>query len=244
MSVRIIFLGAKSIGFHCLDELLNRSNDLDAKVLAVGTNPRGAKVKELAEAQAIPLIHNPLELHDFEYDLLISVQYHAILKAPEIQTAQRMAVNLHMAPLPEYRGCNQFSFAIVNGDEEFGTTLHVMNAGVDTGDILAERRFPIPKDVFVGELFKLTEDYSLQLFREELEPLISGHLSPKPQTEFTNRKPPQFHYRKEIETLKRIDPNWSADQIDRHIRATTMAGFAPPYLDFGNYRVSLNLIDS
>ena len=244
MTVRVIFLGAKSIGFRCFDELLKRAPDLDIKVVAVGTNPRGAKVKERAQAKGIPLLNGPQDLHDFDYDLLMSVQYHAILKSPEIQTAQRMAVNLHMAPLPEYRGCNQFSFAILNGDQEFGTTLHVMDAGIDTGDILAERRFPIPDNIFVGDLFTMTEDHSLQLFREELEPLIAGDLTPKPQSKFTNRKPPQFHYRNEIEHLKRIDPDWSSDKIDRHIRATTMAGFPPPYLDFGNYRVNLNIMDA
>ena len=61
-----------------------------------------------------------------------------------------------MAPLPEYRGCNQFSFAIVDGKKEFGTTLHKMEEGIDNGDIIAESRFDIPENCFVKELYELT----------------------------------------------------------------------------------------
>ncbi|MBK8684503.1 MAG: hypothetical protein IPN26_05660 [Bacteroidetes bacterium] len=75
-------------------------------------------------------------------DFLISVQYHQILNERHIQKARTLAINLHMAPLPEYRGCNQFSFAILDQYPEFGTTLHVMDERIDHGDILFEKDSP------------------------------------------------------------------------------------------------------
>lgn len=70
-----------------------------------------------------------------------------ILNAEHIGHAKNIALNLHMAPLPEYRGCNQFSFAIADNKKEFGTTIHKMDTGIDHGNILFEKRFPIQMNV-------------------------------------------------------------------------------------------------
>ena len=91
-----------------------------------------------------------------DVDFLISVQYHNILKKEHIQKAKVLAVNVHMAPLPEYRGCNQFSFAIIDKAKVFGTTFHVLEEGIDSGDILFENRFPISEKLTVKELYEIT----------------------------------------------------------------------------------------
>ena len=148
-----------------------------------------------------------------------------------------------MAPLPEYRGCNQFSFALINDDSEFGTTIHIMDEGIDSGDIIAERRFPIPPNFFIKELYELTFQESLKLFKETLPKLISGDFTTYPQSSFSDKKS-EIHYRSEIHKIKEISPSWESDRIIRHIRACAMPGFSPPFMKVGNQKITFTIEDN
>ncbi|MEI8279762.1 MAG: formyltransferase family protein [Bacteroidota bacterium] len=164
-----------------------------------------------------------------ESDIIYSIQYHEILKPVHIQKAKQVAVNLHMAPLPEYRGCNQFSFAIIDGNKEFGTTIHQIDHRIDHGDILFQKRFPIPEHCWVNELYELTLDTSISLFKESISNIINDNYTPISQQSLESQYGTSLHYRNEIAELKIIDLNWDKEKIERHIRATSMPGFEPPY---------------
>lgn len=236
----ILFLGSKPIGYRCLEYLLRVREDLNISVIGVLTQARkefdpDQDLAALASQHGIPVLSSLDDLP--ECDILYSVQYHRILTEAHIQKARDVAVNLHMAPLPEYRGCNQFSFAIAEDRKEFGATLHVIDTRIDHGDIIAEKRFAIPEDCWVNELYDLTFDASLALFRESLNGLVSGNYSRTPQSSLIERRGTAIHYRKDIDMLKQIDLAWPADRIGRHIRATSMPGFDPPYAMLGNTRI-------
>ena len=130
----VTFLGGKEVGARCLEQLIERSSDLGFRISAVLPTPQGVTVRELAEKHELPIVSTLGELPDC--DVMISVQYHQILKIRDIQKAKSIAVNLHMAPLPEYRGCNQFSLAIINDDQEFGVTIHQLTEGIDSGPLI------------------------------------------------------------------------------------------------------------
>lgn len=236
----ILFLGSKPIGYSCLAHLISVQKALNVQVAGVLTQARkefsGANdLAALAAAHGIPVFASLEDLP--ECDIIYSVQYHEILKQPHINKARQIAVNLHMAPLPEYRGSNQFSFAILEGKSEFGTTIHRIDTRIDHGDILFERRFPIPPDCWIKELYDLTEMASLELFQETLPPIIAGDYSLIPQQSFEGARGTSLHFRKEMGTLKQIDFAWDADKIVRHIRATSMPGFEPPYAMIGGRKV-------
>lgn len=234
----VVFLGSKKIGYECLKHLYNNKNKFDVELIGVLTNIRGKDVIEYCKKKSIRVINS---LDDYlkidSCDIAISVQYHEILKKQHIQKAKEIIVNLHMAPLPEYRGCNQFSFAIINGDKEFGTTIHRLEEGIDSGPIMFEKRFPIPNSCWVEELYQITFDKSVELFKESLPHLLSGNYELKPQKSFSDKRTTSLHYRKEIEEIKKIDLNWSKDRIERHIRATYMPGFSPPYSLIHNHKI-------
>ena len=235
----VFFLGSKNVGYECLKHLYNNQNNLDVKLIGVLTNVSGEKVIGLCKRKSIRVINDLDEFLEIDScDIAISVQYHEILKIQHIKKAKEIIVNLHMAPLPEYRGCNQFSFAIINGDKEFGTTIHRLEEGIDSGDIMFEKRFPVPDGCWVEELYHITLDKSIELFKESLPQLISGHYEIKPQKSFLDKRTTSLHYRKEIEEIKRIDLSWSKDKIERHIRATCMLGFEPPYTIINNLKVN------
>lgn len=235
---KILFLGSKPIGYQCLNYLVKNQSKLGGEVVGVlsNNNTRFSKesdLKVLAEENGIRFY---AELDDIlglrEVDIIISVQYHLILKQEHIQIAHEIAVNLHMAPLPDYRGCNQFSFAIYNGATEFGTTLHRLEAGIDNGHIIAERRFSMAKMKMVGDLYKKTYDESILLFQSKIESIISGNFTLTAQEDLIGERGTNLYFRRQIEDLKEINLDESAAQIVRKVRATFMEGFEPPYAIF------------
>lgn len=228
----LLFLGSKPIGYHCFEFLINEQDRLgiEVKGLLSNDNPTmnpALSLKDLATRHEIPIIDLLDEMP--EVDFLVSVQYHEILQAKDIAKAKTLAVNLHMAPLPEYRGCNQFSFAILDGKNEFGTTLHVMDVRIDHGDILFEKRFPIPPHCWVDELYQLTYDASIQLFEHHIGEILQNKFTRIPQAELIAERGFSLHYRKEMNDIKQVDLAWSEEKINRHLRACSMPGFEPPY---------------
>jgi methionyl-tRNA formyltransferase len=227
----VTFLGGKEVGARCLEQLIERSSDLGFRISAVLPTPQGVTVRELAEKHELPIVSTLGELPDC--DVMISVQYHQILKIRDIQKAKSIAVNLHMAPLPEYRGCNQFSLAIINDDKEFGVTIHQLTEGIDSGPIISERRFPVPERVWVNELVDISTDESVKLFRESIESLVLGSFELMDQSKLIPKRGTSLSFRKDVEKLKQLDLNWDAERLDRYIRALSMPGFEPPHAVLG-----------
>ena len=236
----IVFLGSKPVGYRCLQHLIAVREWLGLEIAGVLTQGRkefgGAHdLAALAGMHGIPVFDTPDDIP--VCDILYSVQYHLILKQEHIDKARGIALNLHMAPLPEYRGCNQFSFAIVDGKKEFGTTIHQIDDGIDHGDILFERRFAVAEDCWVEDLYELTLEASVALFGDTLPAIVAGDYAGTPQQALVGERGTSIHYRKDIGALKVIDLNWDAEKISRHVRATSMPGFEPPYAFVGEQKV-------
>ncbi len=235
---KIIFLGSKPIGYACLQYLIAQQKKLNFEIIGVLTNDNTQfnpkqSVKALAEKNKIKLIPSLAKMP--ACDILYSVQYHEILQSQHIQQAKQIAVNLHMAPLPDYRGCNQFSFAIIDKAKTFGTTIHQLETGIDNGAILFEDRFKIQKNSWVKDLYEETEKRSIALFESNLKNIVEGNYQPKAQSSFQRKS--SFHLRKEINHIKKIDLNWSKKKIERHIRATYFPPFEPPYTELAGVKI-------
>ncbi len=230
---KVTFLGSKKIGWECLSHLFEKRETLGIKLTQIGTNlGKKCEYRDRFLQLGQQLGHSVFsESGDIllATDILISVQFHFILSPKQLAQASEAAYNLHMAPLPEYRGCNQFSMAILERSPIFGTSIHVMDAGIDHGALVAERRWDIADDLWVQDLYQQTESESLQLFKETLPSLIAGDVERTAQEDLVAERGTSLHYRNEIQELKELDLNWSEEQIDRHIRATYMPGFEPPY---------------
>ena len=236
----VIFLGSKPIGYQCLEYLLNKSNEFNIEVAGVLTRERkefegNNDLTELATRFGVPIIETPDQLP--ECDILYSVQYHTILKPDHLRRARQAAVNLHMAPLPEYRGSNQFTFALLDEKKEFGTTIHLMAPGIDNGPIIFQKRFPIPENCWVNELYERTFKESVKLFKYTLGHIISGNYQPIDQQDLVAKFGTSLHYRKEMSDLKEISLDWPKEKIELRIRATSMPGFEPPYCLIGGKKI-------
>lgn len=236
----IVFLGAKDIAVDCLKWLLIHSAQYKIRLKSIGTkllreeNP----IFTLAKENSIPIFSHQDDIP--ECDFILSIQYHDILRKKNIQKARSLAVNLHLAPIPEYRGCNQFSFAIMNDEKEFGVTLHKIDERIDHGDIIGEKRFEIPTNIWVDELRKISVEHGFNLFKEKFSEIIQESYSMIDWKKL-NRKE-RIYYRKDIEKIKKIDLEMdSPELIQKKVRACSMPGFPPPYFIINTKKIELNV---
>lgn len=246
---RVVFLGGKEIGYFCLSYLLANRASLNIEVVGVLTSNKSVSSSDfsfpdLCKQHGTPIYGELDALLNLDFDILISVQYHKILKKEHIDRAKQIAVNLHMAPLPEYRGCNQFSFAIIDDAKEFGTSLHILDVSIDGGDLLFEKRFEIPNNVFVSELYELTFELSKELFIHNVWKIIKNEIERIPQSMLPQDRNRGFHLRKEINDIKGISSSWPVEKQKRYFRATYFPPFAPPVVAETNEELSLEWYNS
>jgi methionyl-tRNA formyltransferase len=235
--MKVVFLGGKDIGARCLELLLLYIKGKALEVIAVGASPRGAALRKVTTDNGITLFNDADDIP--ECDFMISVQYHDILKQHHIDRAKEIAVNLHMAPLPEYRGCNQFTIALLNEDTTFGVTLHQLDVGIDSGDMLFEHRFDIPPKAWVNDLVQLAGVHSVDLFANSLDSLFAQTYTKVTQQSLIAQRGTSLNYRKGINKLKKIDLNNPKEHIQRQIRATSMPGFPGPYFEVEGVRFTV-----
>jgi methionyl-tRNA formyltransferase len=86
-------------------------------------------------------------IQSFAPDLIVTIRYGAILKAPVIAVPKHGVLNLHSGILPAYRGILATFRAMLSQATEIGCTLHyIRDAGIDTGDIVAIRCRPLQRE--------------------------------------------------------------------------------------------------
>ena len=79
----------------------------------------------------------------YNADLFVSMSFNQIFKDEIRNLPKQKAINCHAGKLPFYRGRNILNWALINDEQEFGITVHYMDSGIDTGDIILQETYPI-----------------------------------------------------------------------------------------------------
>jgi methionyl-tRNA formyltransferase len=164
--LRIVFAGTPDFAARHLAALLETRH----LVLAAYTQPdrpagRGKKLqaspaKQLAEQAGLP-VYQPVSLRDetaqqalaeLDPDVIVVVAYGLILPQAVLDIPRLGCLNVHASLLPRWRGAAPIQRAIEAGDGETGTTIMQMDAGLDTGDMLATASCPIGPDTTAASL--------------------------------------------------------------------------------------------
>jgi methionyl-tRNA formyltransferase len=114
-------------------------------------------------------------------DLGLVVAYGRILPEPVLLATRLGFVNVHASLLPKYRGAAPIAWAIANGETETGITLMLLDAGMDTGDMLAVAKTPIGPDETQGELSARLSVLGAEVVRAKLLLFAKGELARTPQ---------------------------------------------------------------
>jgi methionyl-tRNA formyltransferase len=154
------------------------------------------------------------QLTDWRPDVLVVVAYGLILPQAALDIPRLGCLNIHASLLPRWRGAAPIQRAILAGDRETGVAIMRMEAGLDTGPVLLERRTPILPDDTSGSLQQRLALEGATALIEALGQLESGRAqaTPQPQQGVT--------YAHKIDKSEaRIDWQRSAAEIDRQVRA-------------------------
>jgi methionyl-tRNA formyltransferase len=149
-------------------------------------------------------------------DVVVVAAYGLILPQAVLDAAPHGCLNVHASLLPKYRGAAPIPAAILNGDAETGVTIMRMDAGVDTGPILAQAREPIRPDDTALTLGARLADLGARLMVETLPRVLRGEIAPIAQDESQATLSPKID-----KQSGRIDWSKPAVEIDRLIRAYT-----------------------
>lgn len=226
--LKIVFAGTPDFAAAHLQALLNSEH----RVIAVYTQPdrpagRGKKllaspVKELALQHDLP-VYQPQSLRDADAqselqalgaDIMVVVAYGLILPQAVLDIPRLGCVNVHASLLPRWRGAAPIQRAIEAGDPESGVAIMQMEAGLDTGPVLVERRCPISPAETGGSLHDKLAQMGGPALLEALQQLSAGAASPRTQDESS------ANYAAKISKEEaRIDWQRPAVEIERTIRA-------------------------
>ncbi len=164
----------------------------------------------------------PKPAAEWSGDYIISYLSRWVVPRRLLQRAARAAINFHPAS-PDYPGIGCVNFALYESAAEYGATCHHMAARVDTGAIIAVRRFPVEAADTVATLLARTYAEQLALFEEICPRLASGEPLPCSQERWT--RPP--FTRRQFEALTRLSADMSPEEVARRIRATSYGAFRP-----------------
>lgn len=94
----------------------------------------------------------------YQVDLFVSMSFNQIFKETMINLPRYKTINCHAGKLPFYRGRNILNWVLINDETEFGVTVHYMDEGIDTGDIILQETYPITDDDNYGTLLERAYD--------------------------------------------------------------------------------------
>jgi len=224
--MRVVSFGFQTWGFKTLQALIEQDHDV---VLAV-THPASeqsykaiwsASVEQLAHDHGIPVHLTErvdAETIDLvkraEPDVIVVNSWYTWMPAELYNIPPHGTLNLHDSLLPKFTGFSPVLWALISGATEFGLTIHRMDDGLDTGDILVQHSLPIGPTDTGTELVLRGIELIPGALREALAELESGTARWRPQNKADRT---YFHKRSERDSL--IDWTWPAEDLERFVRA-------------------------
>lgn len=172
----------------------------------------------------------PESARNWDGDYIISYLSRWVVPGFLLERARTASFNFHPAS-PEYPGIGCNNFALYENAAEYGVTCHHMAPKVDTGAIIAVRRFPIYPEDGVAELLERTYEHQIEMFFEIVGLIAHGETLPVSSEKWT--RPP--FTREQFNELFAITPQMSRDEIARRVRAISYKHWQP-YLELHGFK--------
>jgi methionyl-tRNA formyltransferase len=222
---RVLFFGYSEVGYSTLELLLARG------VAVVGVFTHGdnqsenlwfRSVPKLAAAHGLPVftpdsLKDPVweeRIRELRPDLILSMYYRNMIPTRLLNLAPLGAFNMHGSYLPRYRGRAPLNWAIINGEDHTGVSLHVMVKEADAGDVVDQEKIPIGPEETAADVLPRVREAAVRVLGRQLDGLLAGRAPRTPQnhslaTYFGKRTPEDG----------RIDWTKSAREIFNLVRA-------------------------
>jgi len=245
--MRILYLGNNRVSWEILSWLKRQKEEIVGLVIhPTGKQKYANEIIEtagLAESQIFcgSELREPTmvkKISDLSPDIGLSILFDYILKDDFIRLFPKGIINLHPAFLPYNRGQYPNVWSIVENSPA-GVTLHYIDAGIDTGEIITRCKVPV-EPIDTGEsLYRKLETASVELFKKTWPQIRAERLSPITQ----KRDSGTYHRVEDTETIDRIDLDrmYRAGDLINIIRARTFPPHHGAYFLNGHRKVFLRL---
>ena len=175
-------------GHNALERLLADS-EIKVCFIVPRNDTKDSFLKEKAEEYGIdylcPVKVNSDEFYEFAQkyacDLFVSMSYNQIFRSKIYNLPQLKTINCHAGKLPRYRGRNILNWALINDEKEFGITVHYVDDGIDTGDIILQRTYPITDEDNYNTLLELAYKECPDILYQAIKELQKGTAHRIPQ---------------------------------------------------------------
>jgi methionyl-tRNA formyltransferase len=196
--LKIVFCGTPSFAVSTLKAVLRAGHEV-ALVVTQPDRPSGRgmtlvapPVKETALAAGLPVIQPEKikknaefreQLESIAPDVILVVAYGRIIPKWMLDLPRFGNLNLHASLLPKYRGAAPVQWAIANGEPETGATTMRLDEGLDTGEILMQRKMALAPDQTSADVFPRLAEMGAALMLETLDGLAAGSITPVKQND-------------------------------------------------------------
>lgn len=228
--MRIVFMGTPEFAVPALTALINSVHELVGVVCQPDRErDRGKRmmpppIKRVAVEHDIPVWQPEKpnrhvfvdELSALQPDLMVVAAYGHILKPRILELSPYGCVNIHASLLPRYRGAAPIYWAVYNGEKETGITIMQMDEGMDTGDILLQKKLPIQPNETIAELEHRMANLGAECLIEWLSLVDNNQtIVAQPQNHDSATHAPKITKDDYI-----LDWGQSAEQIHNHVRSS------------------------
>ncbi|MDI1461651.1 methionyl-tRNA formyltransferase [Catellatospora sp. KI3] len=226
--MRVVMFGYQTWGHRTLKALLEAP---EHEVALVVTHPPSDhayeriwsdSVAELAAEHGVPVLlrNRPDDeelldrLAQAQPDVIVATNWRTWIPPKVFRLPRLGTLNVHDSLLPKYAGFSPLIWALLNGEPEVGVTAHMMDDELDAGDIVLQRAVPVGARDTTTDLFHKTLELFGPITVDGLALLATGRTDWTPQD---RTRASFFHKRAEEDS--RIDWTWTAEEIDRLVRA-------------------------
>ncbi|HEU4352155.1 MAG TPA: methionyl-tRNA formyltransferase [Burkholderiales bacterium] len=226
--MRLVFAGTPEFGERVLTGVVAAGHEVvlvltqPDRPAGRGLHPVASRVKRFATTRDIPVLQ-PSSLKGapvlervrvLRPDAIVVAAYGLILPPTLFDAARYGALNVHASLLPRWRGAAPIQRALLAGDAETGVSIMQMDAGLDSGAVLLQRRIPIARDDDAGSLHDKLAALGADTIVGALADIETGRAraSPQPQNGVT-------HATKVAKAEARLDWTRPASELERAVRA-------------------------
>lgn len=240
---RVVLFGSIGIAKKCLEEIIL---DKDIEFLGACCVPldntwrEEDSVYEYCKKNNYPILEME-DVKSLNADVGFSIRFNQIIDQDTIRSFSKGIFNTHGGVLPEYRGVYSNVNALINDEDKYGATLHYVDTGIDSGDIIDIQKVKINKDDTGFSLYKEGEVLCYRLLSENIDSIIDGSNNRTSQKELADGGLTinTYTYKNTLKQKKVIYKDLDEDRSARIIRAFDSPYHEPAYTYLNDNKVYL-----
>lgn len=178
----IAFFGEDAFSNVVLLSLIEAGFTVDIVVTPLYENVIYKRLEGTCKRNGITFLRTPKINSEFVYervsalspDICITAHFERLIKQPLLSVPKLGFINLHPSLLPDYRGMAPQHWPLINGEKEAGITVHYIDEGTDTGNIIVQRRFALSDEMYVSDLQRLWLENYKTIMVEAVNRVLQG----------------------------------------------------------------------